>query len=202
MIVLSHKMADNYGVPDVDNEVCNWDPYAQDAPGSFPETRRALDETAAMVIDKKGLPPTLEDNNQVEQVLLRQTLMTEQERCELKVPIQKFQSAFQSGLTVAVHDLNIPPLSGGPDDVSKSSGCIDPAGVGNPSTATSSESETSSKSIHEHTEGVLIRVREPPVCNKGFLICEMNASLLRLLLEDAATQRNLLCFQYSVRYSG
>ena len=53
MIVLSHKMADNYGVPDVDNEVRNWDPYAQDAPGSLPETRRALEETAALVIDKK-----------------------------------------------------------------------------------------------------------------------------------------------------
>ena len=53
MIVLSHKMADNYGVPDVDNEVRNWDPYAQDAPGSLPETRRALEETAALVTDEK-----------------------------------------------------------------------------------------------------------------------------------------------------
>ena len=180
MIVLSHKMADNYGVPDVDNEVCNWDPYAQDAPGSFPETRRALDETAAMVIDKKGLSPTLDDINQVDQVPLRQTLMTRKERCEYLENLKTQDSGkdsggssgskqhfnqrspspkFQSVLTVAVHDLNIPPLSGGPDDVSKSTGCIDPAGAGNLSTATSSESETSSKSVHEHTEGHFVGER-------------------------------------------
>ena len=82
MIVLSHKMADNYGVPDVDNEVRNWDPYAQDAPGSLPETRRALEETAALVIDKKGMSPTLDDSNQVCQVPSRQTWMTRKERCE------------------------------------------------------------------------------------------------------------------------
>ena len=82
MIVLSHKMADNYGVPDVDNEVRNWDPYAQDAPGSLPETRRALEETAALVIDKKGMSSTLDDSNQVCQVPSRQTWMTRKERCE------------------------------------------------------------------------------------------------------------------------